>query len=95
MSYFQSQDVSLRICPYKSPFVDLLAFVMPRRAHMHPIVYLVIESDRGCLTRFVACKTPAKEQTIPPLELLSALLLSNLMTSVFQALSLELLLGES
>lgn len=35
-----------------------------------------------------------KDQTIPRLELLSALLLSKLMTSVTQALSLELLLGE-
>ena len=69
----------------------------PRRAPMQLVVYLLITSDSGCLTQFVACKTgvpPVKEQTIPRLELLSALLLSKLLTSVDQALSLELTLGE-
>ena len=59
------------------------------------VVYLLIESDSGCLTRFVPSKTrvfPVKELTIPRLELLSALLLSKLMTS--EALSLELSLDE-
>ena len=61
------------------------------------VVYLVIESDLGCSTQFLACKThvsPVKEQTIPRLELLSALPLSKLMNSVFQALYPELSLGE-
>ena len=61
------------------------------------VVYISIESETGALSRFVTCKTrvsPVKEQTIPRLELLSALLLSKLMASVTQALSLELSLGE-
>ena len=59
-------------------------------------MYLLIETESGCQTKFVACKTRVslvKEQTIPHLELLFALLLSKLMTGVALALSLELFLG--
>ena len=61
------------------------------------VVYLLVEMGSGCYTRFVAYKTrvsPVKGQTIPRLELLSALLLSKLMASVSQALDLELSLGQ-
>ena len=61
------------------------------------VVYLLIESECGYVTQFIACKTrvsPIKGQKIPRLELLSALLLSKLMTSVTQALEFELFLGE-
>ena len=61
------------------------------------VVYLSIEVGDNHITKFVACKTrvaPLKEQTIPRLELLSAVLLSKLMKSVSQALDLELTLGE-
>ena len=61
------------------------------------MVYHLVESDSSCSTRFVACKTcvsPVKTQTIPRLELLSALLLSKLKTSVHKVLSLELSLDE-
>ena len=56
-----------------------------------------MDVEDRCATRFVACKTrvaPLKEQTIPWLELLSALLLSELMESVSQALDTELSLGQ-
>ena len=87
-----SENVSL-----KSARCRLVGFCDASKRAYAAVVYLVIASDHGCTTRFVACKTrvsPVKEQTIPRLELLSALLLSRLMTSVSQALSLELSLGE-
>ena len=57
------------------------------------LVYLLIETESGFLVQFVAAKTrvsPLKEQTIPRLELLSALLLSRLLTSVTESLGDEL-----
>ena len=60
------------------------------------MVYLLLETKNGCAVRFVAAKTrvsPLKEQTIPQLELLSALLLSRLLTSVTQSLEDELTLS--
>ena len=53
------------------------------------VVYLSFDCDGARNSVFVACKTriaPLKPQTIPRLELLAALLLSRLMTSVTQAL---------
>ena len=61
------------------------------------VVYLSVETSSCCVRKFVACKTrvaPLKEQTIPRLELLSALLLTKLMASVSSALEPELTLGE-
>lgn len=61
------------------------------------VVYLLIDMGSDHFRRFVACKmrvSPLKEQTIPRLELLSALLLSKLMVSVSQALEAELPLGQ-
>lgn len=61
------------------------------------VVYLSIDMRDSHFTRFIACKTrvaPLKEQTIPRLELLSAVLLSKLMASVSQALDSELSLGQ-
>lgn len=62
------------------------------------VVYLLIDSGYGCITRFVAWKTrvaPLKEQTIPRRELLAAVLLSKLISSVSQALESELSLSPS
>ena len=61
------------------------------------VVYLVLDVRDSHVTRFIACKTrvaPLKEQTIPRLELVSAVLLSKLMTSVSQALNPERSLGQ-
>jgi len=55
------------------------------------VVYLKVDTANGSSTNFVACKirvAPLSKQTIPPLELLSALLLANLMTTVIDALNL-------
>ena len=62
------------------------------------VVYLVMDERDSHVTRFIVCKTrvaPLKEQTIPRLELLSAVLLSKLMTNVSQALNHELSLGQT
>lgn len=61
------------------------------------VVYLVIETPTGSFTKFVASKTrvsPLKSQTIPRLELLSALLLARLMHSITSSLESELSLTE-
>ena len=53
------------------------------------VVYLVIITDLGTSVRFVVSKTrvaPLQTQTIPRLELLSALLLSKLIVSVAESL---------
>ena len=56
------------------------------------VVYMRVETDVGNLVEFVASKTrvsSAEGKTIPRLELLSALLLANLINSVFTALEHE------
>ena len=61
------------------------------------VVYLKIEVESGSAINFVAAKTrvaPTTKQTIPRLELLSALLLSNLIDNVATALKPELELLE-
>ena len=53
------------------------------------VVYLVMKTPEDIFTQFLACKTrvaPLQTITIPRLELLSALLLSRLMTTVHTAL---------
>ena len=61
------------------------------------VVYLRVGTKKTITMRFLASKTrvaPLRSQTIPRLELLSALLLAKLMTTVFQALKLEVPLGQ-
>ena len=50
------------------------------------VVYVRIETVSGTSVSFVARVAPVSKQTIPRLELLSALLLSNLITTVTAAL---------
>ncbi len=60
------------------------------------VVYLLLETTSDSVVRFVASKTRVsllKSQTIPRLELLSALLLARLLDSVSQSLSIELSLS--
>ena len=82
----RAQDVSFTLCGFCDSSLKAYAAV----------IYLVIETPDGRHTRFLASKTrvsPLKTQTIPRLELLSALLLSRLVTSVTQALEGELQLS--
>ena len=53
------------------------------------VVYIRFESENGCMTSIVASKTrvaPIAEQTIPRLELLSALLLARLINNISESL---------
>ena len=65
---------------------------MDPQLHSHSVdsvVYLVIKTDLGTNVQFVVIKTrvaPLQTQTIPRLELLSALLLSRLIVSVSESL---------
>ena len=59
------------------------------------VVYVRIESSSGNCVNFVTSKTsvtPLDKQTIPRLELLSALLLSKLVTTAFSALNQDLVI---
>lgn len=61
------------------------------------VVYLRYESEHGARSTFVAAKTrvaPLGTTTIPRLELMSALLLARLITSVQQAIEMELTLDK-
>ena len=60
------------------------------------VVYLLLETRTGFSVKFVAAKTrvsPLQKLTVPRLELLSALLLARLLTSIAQSLSCELQLS--
>ena len=57
------------------------------------VIYLLMESEDGFCTRFVVAKTrvaPLKKQSIPRLELLSAVMLARLMDAMKSNLSSEL-----
>ena len=59
----------------------------------HAAVVYLLETSAGCKVQFVASKTrvtPLKSQTIPRLELLSAVLLARLMSSITQAIEREI-----
>ena len=61
------------------------------------VVYLRIKTSAGYSVKFLASKTrvtPLREQTIPRLELLSALLLARLMTSIKESLATRLPLSD-
>ena len=61
------------------------------------VIYLIEERGDSKYSRFIVCKTrvsPLKVQTIPRLELLSAVLLARLMTNVMGSLNTRLSLEE-
>ena len=75
---------------------DLVGFCDASHQAYAAVMYLRVQMASGCYTRFFAAKmraAPLEVQTIPQLELLGALLLSRLLTSVTSALSSELTLN--
>ena len=79
----QGEVVAYRICGYCDASLSAYAAV----------IYLWIETENGVLRKFVVAKTrvaPLKKQSIPRLELLSALLLARLMDTVRSSLTPEL-----
>ena len=85
-SYFDGvggEIVSYRLCGFCDASVSAYAAV----------VYIVIQTESGNFLKFVASKTqvaPLQCQTIPRLELLSALLLARLMSNITNSLSTQL-----
>ena len=79
----QGEVVAYRLCGYCD--ASLSAYVA--------VVYLWIETENGIMRKFVVAKTrvaPLKKQSIPRLELLSAVLLARLMDTVRSSLTPEL-----
>ena len=79
----QREITSYRLCGFCDASVSAYAAV----------VYLVLKTDMGHVVKFVTSKSrvaPVQTQTIPRLELLSALLLARLMACVTQGLESEL-----
>ncbi len=77
--------------------LSLHGFCDASRMAYAAVIYLVMETSGARLTKFVASKTrvaPLCGQTIPRLELLSALLLARLMDTVISSLSAQLHLAE-
>ena len=97
---FNLQDVSVSIprCYFhstdkKPSKCTLQGFCDASTAAYAAVIYLKVETENGCVVSFVASRTrvaPLKKQTIPRLELLSALLLAKLVTSVSAALQSEI-----
>ena len=82
----QEEVLAYRLCGFCDASLEAYAAV----------VYLHLDTAAGQVTKFVTSKTrvtPLKKQTIPRLELLSALLLARLMTSVSTSLESEVKLG--
>ena len=87
--YFQFTDRSASVC-------SLQGFCDASMGAYAAVVYLKIEAESGNSVRFVASKTrvsPVGKQTIPRLELLSALLLAKLVGAVTTALESEITLS--
>jgi hypothetical protein len=97
-SLYETQPISIPRCYFaviSGPFVShtLCGFCDASLKAYAGVVYLLSETESGPLVRFVAAKTrvsPLKEQTIPRLELLSALLLARLLVTVAQSLEGEI-----
>ena len=87
--YFQFTDRSASVC-------SLQGFCDASMGAYAAVVYLKIEAESGNSVKFVASKTrvsPVGKQTIPRLELLSALLLAKLVGAVTTALESEITLS--
>ena len=75
---------------------ELQGFCDASKSAYAAVIYLVMKTSTGIHVKFIASKTrvsPISGQTIPRLQLLSALLLAKLMTSVVSSLEPELTLS--
>ena len=84
--YFHSIDKKSRTC-------SLQGFCDASIGAYAAVVYIKIETDNGVSVKFVVSKTrvsPVGKQTIPRLELLSALLLAKLITATIAAIESEI-----
>ena len=87
--YFWNADKSSSVC-------SLHGFCDASLGAYAAVVYMKVEASCGNCVNFVASKTrvaPVNKQTIPRLELLSALLLANLVDTVYQALNQDLVIS--
>lgn len=102
VSNFQGVTTSIPRCYFNlsersSTTCSLQGFCDASSGAYAAVVYMKIESETGNTVNFVAAKTrvaPANKQTIPRLELLSTLLLANLINNVSMALKPEVELKE-
>ena len=79
---------------HSTPTARLVGFCDASTKAYSAVIYLTLEADMGAEVRFLASKTrvaPVVGTTIPRMELLSALLLSKLISSVAIALKSEML----
>ena len=101
-STFQGVTISLPRCYFSLPsgrssVYSLRGFCDAATGAYAAVVYMMGKAGDEMFTRFVAAKTrvsPVGKQTIPRLELLSALLLAKLITTVRAALELEITVSE-
>lgn len=85
-------DVSYQVDSY-----SLVGFCDASKKAYAAVIYLRVKTQEGLHVKFLTSKTrvsPLQSQTIPRLELLSALLLSRLLVSVKEGLELRLPLSE-
>ena len=97
----QSQPLYVPRCYFhgldKPTSCNLVGFCDASKTAYAAVVYLKMRLADKCVVRFVVSRTrvaPLNTQWIPRLELLAALLLSRLLSSVASALGPELVLGE-
>ena len=97
----QSQPLYVPRCSFhgldKPTSCNLVGFCDASKRAYAAVVYLKMRLADKCGVQFVVSRTrvaPLNKQTIPRLELLAALLLSRLLSSVASALGPELVLGE-
>jgi hypothetical protein len=97
----EGESISIPRCyfdavPDEFQSISLCEFCDASRKAYAGVVYLLMETAAGHTVKFVAAKTrvsPLKEQMIPRLELLFALLLTRLMVSITHSLECELQLS--
>ena len=97
-SLLEAQSISIPRCCTEQADAELISYTLcgfcdASLGAYGAVVYLLMETDEWQSVKFLAAKTrvsPLRKQTIPRLELLSALLLARLVTSISKSLENEL-----